>query len=334
MRKIHGFLLTAFLVIGSLFMGGKAPAADIITLNCVSSSTTAKPEYSIFMNWIDSINERAKGELVIRYRGGPEIMDMREIHTAVSAGTIQVGLSSSGNVSRMVPEANANSVTRMTSAETRSSGYFDLLQKVFLEKGKLVYLAHMGENANFVLGLREKKVENLESLKGLRISTTPFFTAFLKKLGISPVGISRHEVPSALQRGIIDGYPRPMATIWQQRTYENTKYVLDHAYYQGGPNIAFMNVDSWNALPDHLQKIIIEESINAELWAAEKSKADLDEAYEELPKHGVQFIKLPSDEAKVYLNAAYETQWADIMKKSPTYGPQLKKICDPYANRM
>lgn len=334
MKEIHRSLFLSFLVIVFLFIGGEALAADKITLNCVSSSTTAKPEHSIFMHWIDSINERAKGELIIRYRGGPEVMNMAEIHNAVKNGTIQVGLSSSGNVSRMVPEANANSVSRMSSTETRHSGYFDLMQKVFLEKANLVYLGHMGENMDFVLGLRDKKVDSLEDLKGLRFSTTPFFTAFLKELGVSPVGISRGEVRDALQRGIVDGYPRPLATIWQQRTYENTKYVIDHAYYQGGPNIAFMNSDSWNALPDHLKKIVIEASIDAEIWAAEKNKKDLDEAYSELPKHGVEFLKFSQPQAKAYLNAAYETQWADIIKKSPNYGSQLKKLCDPYADKM
>ena len=41
---------------------------------------------------------------------------------------------------------------------------------------------------------------------------------------------------------------------------------------------------------------------------------------------GVQTIEFKGDEAKAYLDKAYEAGWAGIIKQSPVHGPKLREL--------
>ena len=41
---------------------------------------------------------------------------------------------------------------------------------------------------------------------------------------------------------------------------------------------------------------------------------------------GIQVITFDAKTSKEYVDKAYDVAWADLIKKSPTYGPQMKKL--------
>jgi putative N-acetylmannosamine-6-phosphate epimerase len=41
---------------------------------------------------------------------------------------------------------------------------------------------------------------------------------------------------------------------------------------------------------------------------------------------GIQVITFDAATAKQYVDKAYDVAWSELIKKSPTYGPQLKKL--------
>ncbi len=143
------------------------------------------------------------------------------------------------------------------------------------------------------------------------------YDSFLKALGAAPVTIPQPEVYTALERKMVDGFGWPLEGVAMSGWPEVTKFCIDHPFYQG--DFLFLaNLKSFNNLPKHLQTVLAEVARDFEPEMVEMYKQMLKEEREKVTKSGVTFIKFSPEDAKYYLDLAWQSGYNEA-----------KQICRP-----
>ncbi len=154
-------------------------------------------------------------------------------------------------------------------------------------------------------------------------------TPFMRSLGAAPVLMGQHEIYSAMERGVVDGFVMNTAGfVKAQSWHEVTNYMIKPAFYRGGL-ILLVNPESWNRLPDDLQERIKDYKFRK--WDPDPEGGqwflDYNNAETKLVEEsGVEVIDLSPEHAREYLTRAYESAWRDIIEDEPINGPKLKTL--------
>src|SRR3954462_4541127 len=221
MKKI-GFLLAAALIAGTVH-------AQEVTLRLVS----AFPENQFYVKrtieWVEKINKENKGTLQINFIGGPKAIPNLEGGKAGASGVVDIGFSTGAFYTNVMPEADILKLSETSAAEQRKNGGYDLINKIWAEKGNMPYLAKTVEFTPFHLYLN-KKIDKPD-LTGLKLRITPVYRDFFQALGASVMTTAPGEVYTALERGVIDGYGWPIHALFDLNWQEKTKFRVDPGFY-------------------------------------------------------------------------------------------------------
>jgi TRAP-type C4-dicarboxylate transport system substrate-binding protein len=175
---------------------------DLYVYNAVSTVAAVRGLNSM----IEQIQSRTHGELTIRlHLGGSLPINTTNITQAVSDGVVQMG--DDGYFLGNVPIAGILRLPMLirTREEYRKAadvmdGY---LTKAFEKKGVVVLGQYLYP---FQVPFSRKELTKLADIKGQKLRvTSPEQGEFVKRLGGAPVTIGAPEVPSALDRGVVDG---------------------------------------------------------------------------------------------------------------------------------
>jgi TRAP-type C4-dicarboxylate transport system substrate-binding protein len=107
-----------------------------------------------------------------------------------------------------------------------------------------------------------KPLDDINGLKFIASGKIP--TEVVQRLGGSPLSIGLTDSYSALQRGTADGIDFPMAALHDFKLDEVTHYHIDAAF-GGGPGGVWMAKSKFDALPDNVKKILMDNS--SEAWS-------------------------------------------------------------------
>lgn len=113
-----------------------------------------------------------------------------------------------------------------------------------------------------------KEVHSPDDMKGLTIWCEPDWNEFVKACGGTPVNTPWSEVYSSLQKNMYDGLMIAAETLKSCNFAEVCNYVtyIDF-WYLSGPGY-YMNLDTYNSLPDDLKAIIDDADMIGELEQA------------------------------------------------------------------
>lgn len=303
---------------------------------CSSSSSSGDGEASKSYNWtltssfpaghnMNDVLHNLKDELDKRTDGAikmtihedtlgkpPEAWDMTKDNT------VQMTYTAEGyNTSRM-PVTN---MIALPFEVTDPMTTFEVLNK-WEEEGHLAELTDNFKVLGYVpilashLFLRDKKVEKMEDLKGLKVRAVSSTQAeTLSALGASGVTISGSEVYMSLDRGVIDGTLTGIDNIHDRKLFETADYALKLPLYEATFTL-LMNKETWESLTPELQKTVQEtvDEVTAEehkrVYAMDK------ELWEKLEKEGLmEVITLSEEEQK---------RWRE----------QTKQVADKYAEEL
>lgn len=299
-----------------------AAAAQTTALRIVS----AFPENSFYVTrlntWIQQVNDEGKGLLQLNFIGGPKAIPTFEVGNAVRTGVVDMAMSTGAFYTNVFPESDALKLTRMPVAEQRRNGAFDYIQKVWAEKGNMVYLARIVEHQPFHLYLN--KPIDKPDLKGLKLRITPVYRDFFTALGATVIQTAPGEVYTALERGVVDGYGWPIGGIFDLNWQERTKFRVDPGFYDAEVSL-IVNQDAWKRLSPKQREFLTSRALSLE------SRNDYWKVYaqqetERQAKAGIQVIRLEGANAKQYIDTAYEAGWAGIIKVSPQHGPKMREL--------
>jgi TRAP-type C4-dicarboxylate transport system substrate-binding protein len=293
-----------------------------VTLRLVS----AFPENQFYVkrtvDWIGEVNRDGKGVLQINFIGGPKAIPTFEVGKAVQTGVVDIGFSTGAFYTNVMPEADILKLSETSAAEQRQNGGYELINRIWAEKGNMRYLAKTVEFTPFHL-YTNKKIDKPD-LTGLKIRITPVYREFFQSMNASVMTTAPGEVYTALERGVIDGYGWPIHALFDLNWHEKTKFRVDPGFYNAEVSL-IMNLDKYKSLPAKAREYLDAKALAYEgqndFWktynqSETKRQADA----------GIQTITFDAATNKAFVEKAKEIGWANAIKASPTYGPQLQKV--------
>ncbi|PRX31937.1 TRAP-type C4-dicarboxylate transport system, substrate-binding protein [Meinhardsimonia xiamenensis] len=135
-------------------------------------------------------------------------------------------------------------------------------------KGLEVMFLHV--HAGQGIHMRDKLVRRPEDLQGMKMRIPTRTGAWIiESLGAVPVAMPVPELPSALQKGVVDGAFIPWEIIPPLKIHEQTKYQIEGYKQERFGTTTFqvsMNKGRWNSLPDDIKQAFRDAS-NRDWWA-------------------------------------------------------------------
>ena len=297
-------------------------AAQEVTLRAVSGFPENTTYVKRFEAWIASVNAQGKGVLQINFIGGPKAIPTFEVGNAVRTGVVDVVLSTGAFYTNIMPEADALKLAQFSIAEQRKNGAFELINKIWNEKANMYYLGRTVEDQEFHLYLN-KKIDQPD-LTGLKIRVTPVYRDFFQALGATVMTTAPGEVYTALERGVVDGYGWPIHGIFDLNWHEKTKFRVDPGFYNVEVSIV-MNLDAWKKLTSPQRQYLQKQMLALEAKNVEWRQISGEETKRQASS-GIETIRFDAATSRQYLARATDVAWASVIKASPQYGPQLRKL--------
>ena len=297
-------------------------AAQEVTLRVVSAFAENTTYVKNLEPMMSKLNADGRGTLQLNFIGGPKAMPPFEIGNAVRTGVVDIGMTTGAFYTNIMPEADALKLTQMPAPELRKNGATDLINKIWNEKANMQYLGRVIDYTPFHLYLT-KKIDKPD-LAGLKIRITPVYRDFFQSLGATVVQTAPGEVYTALERGVVDGYGWPINGIFDFNWQEKTRFRVDPGFYSAEVSLV-MNLDKWKSL-SQAQKDLLMRHVIAHEAAADSWKKINEDDIKRQAQAGIQTITFDAATAKLYVDKAYEVAWTNLIKASPQYGPQMRKL--------
>jgi TRAP-type C4-dicarboxylate transport system substrate-binding protein len=164
----------------------------------------------------------------------------------------------------------------------------------------------------------------------LKMRTYNAQTARLAQLmGVVPTTVQATEIPQAFTSGIIDTMFTSAPTAVTTKAWDYTKFVYDTQAWVP-KNVVFVNERAFQALPEAVRKVVLEQAALAEKRGWEWSQRDNDESPKVLVKNGMTLNPI-SPAFSAELKKIGDQMLDDWLKKA---GPDGKKIVDAYREKL
>lgn len=324
-KSIVGVLVLAGMFLAFSAWPGMSMAKGPVSLRAVSFLAKNNAMTDPLFIFQQRVEEASKGELAVKYLGGPEAVPSFEQIEAVKNGLVDMALLPAAYYVPQIPLVDAIKLSRITPWEERQTGAYDFLNKLHKEKVNAYYLGRYTNGVQFHLYIN-KKIDKPD-FSGLKIRVTPIYKPFVEALGGVPVTTAPGEVYTALERGVVDGYGWPSFKISDFGWHEVTKYVIDPGFYQVDVGIV-VNLDVWNRLQKDHQDLLISVAKQAEHESSNHFVKLKSEEREFIFSKGVQLIRFSGEDGKKYVEAAYKAGWEQIFSKCPKLGAEYKKMVE------
>lgn len=288
------------------------PAVKAVTLKAISYKAPGSFVVDTYQELLKRITDRSKGELIIDFRGGPEVVAGADQPEALRKGVIDVLIQPGTRFAGLFPEALALPVTSLSPMRERENGFYAFMDGKF----NSVNMKYVGRTVqNWFYWFTNKKVEKPQELKGQKIRSTSTYNPFVKAIGATPIAMDNTEIYAAMERAVIDGYITVVEEPIEFTFYEVTKYLIDHYFYDGSNVVTVMNLDVWNRLPRHLQDLVTNTTIELEKEMVPKCEKIAVDARQTLISKKVTPIKFSAEDAKWFRDLAYSSYYADMKAK-------------------
>jgi TRAP-type transport system periplasmic protein len=272
----------------------------------------------------EEIDKATGGALKVRlHLAGTLQINASNITQAVGENVVQIGddLFNSGNILVAgIPRLPmlVQSYDDFAKADAALKPY---LEKAFAQKG-VTLLASYTYPLQFVWG--RKKITALDDIKGLKLRVAqPEQGEFVRRFGGTSITMSAPEVPSALDRGVVDGIftAGVGAVLWKELLKYG--YVLivnvNNSYY-------IANTDAYNKLSPELQGKLRAVAQDAARWDQETMQQEEASSVKILGDMGYTFTKATPEETARAVDAM-KPYWDDWAKsRGPETVEALAKV--------
>jgi TRAP-type C4-dicarboxylate transport system substrate-binding protein len=301
-------------------------AAPAFAKELVLKGVSAFPEGTLystkFETFVKQVNKKGKGILRINYLGGaPKVMPTFDVGKNLRDGLIDIMSGTGAYYTNVVPEADALKLTELPMSELRKNGGWALINKIHNEKMKAYYLARIFNYDVFHIYLN-KKIDKPD-FTGLKIRVTPIYRAMVEKLGGTAVTSAAPDVYTMLERNTVDGYGWPARGIFDFSWQKVTKYRVDPGFYNADIEI-LVNLNVWNRLDTAQKKLLTDLAMAMENDDSDKALNDAERKKQ--AEAGIQSIRFSPADEKKYVETIREAGWDAVMKASPKYGPEMRKL--------
>ena len=285
---------------------------------------------TIIVPWIKMVEERTKGAVKIKPYYSATLCPVAESFDNTAAGVVDISESYTFGVPGrfalsemlMIPEMG---FPTSLSASRALWHLYNTFPEVRAEYAGVKVLWLMA-TPSAKLNTKKKAVRRLEDLKGLKIAVSGSTMVKVgNALGLSPVTMSTNDLYEAGDKGVIDGFVRPVELLVARKLSEIANYVTEADL---GHDLFFvvMNQKKWDSLSPEVQKVFNELSGD---WAVDFAGTEWDkfdnEAATTVKAKGIEFITLPPQEhAKwVKLLAPIKDEYAKDLEAKKLPGKKI-----------
>ncbi|MBW2609473.1 MAG: TRAP transporter substrate-binding protein DctP [Deltaproteobacteria bacterium] len=308
-----------------------APICDAnsktITLRWVNFLPGPHPSTTIYKIFTERVDELAKGELVMKFAGGPEVIKSMDLAMSVKNGVVDIGHLPATYYEGLVPGAGIIELSELTPQEERESGAIGILREMHRKAGLFPIGRGVCQNRRQFHIVLKKRVNTLKDLDGKILGASGMlFSGVAKGFDMGFTLIPLPDSFTAIQRGVVDGYVMPFNTFTGFGVHEVAKYVIHHPFFYAD-TLTIINLDKWNSLPKQLQTIILEAQAATESLRAKDERAKIywDRPLKILKKAGVELLEFSPSDAERYVKTIYRIETERQLKMAPEYGPRLLK---------
>ena len=315
------------LACGLLALSAGAGRADEITLNAAHFTPAQNSFAQSFLKFVDKVNAAGKGVVQIQVRGGPEVIPPGQLGLAQKNGLIDMINAPAGQYLEIVPEGEAFSASTKLPQEVRENGGWDLMQKIFGEKGNAHLLAHVDAGTGFNIFTVDEPTRSEDGgmvWSSLKIRSSPLYRQFFETLGMTVIVLPPGEVYTSLERGVINANAYPVFGYKSFGWDKFTKWRVDPSFFQTDVLIS-MNKSKWDSLSPEAQKILTDVAIAYEQESLEAIRTENQRQADEMVAEGQQVFELQGKGREEFLAKAAKASWDRMESRDPTYVPELRK---------
>jgi TRAP-type C4-dicarboxylate transport system substrate-binding protein len=241
------------------------PMPGVTVLTYASPYGPGHPFSRADLEWIDWVTRRSGGSLRIQPYWSGGVLSSEHSMTELRHGVVDIGLITPIYVrgGTHLIRTQAAFYGGLTTFQQQVALYHCMQQRdpqFGRELDGLVVLAVQGGNLPGIL-TRERRVETLEDLRGLRLRAPAELLPVLRHLGADPVEMPMGEVYSALAKGVLDGVVAPKDTLKSLHFAEVTHYFNTLNIPRGAYAARAMGEQRWNTLSD-AQRDVLKEGVN------------------------------------------------------------------------
>lgn len=138
----------------------------------------------------------------------------------------------------------------------------------------------------------DKPIRTPQDVQGMkiRVPEVQAYVSTFETLGANPTPMPLAELFTSLEQGVIDGQENPIPIIYTSKFYEVQDYVsLTRHFY--GPAPLVMSLEFYNSLPNDLQAIIDEASVEVRDYERQLVAEQTEEYKNELEANGMTIIE-------------------------------------------
>jgi TRAP-type C4-dicarboxylate transport system substrate-binding protein len=314
-----------------------AAAAPFVATSPAISAGKHKLRYIAFINrntvWgkpydflAAEVDRLSGGELVIDYVGGSDVIGGFDAPEAIANGVFDISHSANSYFAGAMPSSISLASGNASIDELRDSGVLDGYADILMKQRGVMLLGVPLSGVGYVFQVRGRP-DKLSYFEGRKIRSIPLYDPILEALGAVPVTTSPAEAYTAMERGVVDGLGWPDIGLLDFKFYEQAKFIMAPTFYQLR-TAHLINPNSFNALPEPLQNVLVEASRSADAIGAKWAKEKRDAEHAEMEKAGVEIVSLSEAESKQFVDLTEEKLWAKILDLSPENGAQLKALFD------
>jgi TRAP-type C4-dicarboxylate transport system substrate-binding protein len=316
-------ILSIMLVSSSNSEATPETATQPITLIAVSLMAKNNPVVACVQKFVDLVDEKSDGKIIIDWRGGPEVIPGGQQPRAVWSGSVDIALTDTSYFATESPSTRPLvDMVPLTGAETRSAGIFDWANQQ-LQKVNLRFLGMGAYGADAYLWSRNK-FEKPQDIAGVIMRGSPADDVPLKALGAKTITVDFMNIYSALERGMVNGMIMPVSGVVPFGSHEIVKFCYEPVI-RSGPCQMVMNLDKWNSLTDTQKDIINQAMIEMENWEVDRAKSESDKLFQKFFDAGGELITWTGEDAKYYLDTAKGALWKTYLSADPAVA-KLKEL--------
>ena len=307
-------LIGVFLVAAlALFWSGAEYASAQTKLNMVGSwPPGVSSAADVGIRYMEEVNRRAKGKVVINFKGAREVVPTFDQPEALVRGVFDVWY---GALNYWAGVVKPGYVTELSPMEPPDGGpgnaLHDFMVKMYEKQGVRYLGAFSGDrNTGNHFMSTQKEVSSPADLKGMKIRVPPLTRFFVKAVGAEPVTLPPSEVYLALERGTVEGFTWPYYDGFTNFGWHKvTKYLIGHPLYRDGIGIA-VNLKKWNSLSKDVQQAMLDSVAPVQRWSAGWMSAHQAYQLAAMKKAGMKVIQFSDAEARNWAKTSNEALWA------------------------
>jgi TRAP-type C4-dicarboxylate transport system substrate-binding protein len=223
---------------------------------------TSSINQEVFKPWVEKIETDSNGRLKIELYPSATLSKPDVTYESTVKGTVDIGSQAHGYTSGRFPLTQIAELPGLSNTATQMSC---ILQTLYedgtiakeYEDSHVLFMYGAGPGT---LHTTDKLIKTPEDMRGMRIRRPSAVAGdIIESMGASPVGLPANDMYTSLQRGVVDGLSFPWEAVTTFKIDEVTKYHTNIPFYSSGLMVA-MNQDSYDALPNELQKVLDDNS--------------------------------------------------------------------------